>query len=201
MDTNNEEMARTVAELVAQLARVTQDYVRGLSPAQWSVLRYLARANRFSRTVSAFAEYHATTRGTASQTVKSLVVMGYVKKTRCTDDGRSSVLDLTRAGRKLLAHDPRNALVSAAERIPPGLCAQTAKGLKRLVAGLEMDSNIRLFGTCRNCIHFENRKGEVETDQGQEDPLSACSLKGCALESEELDYVCVDFSTVKIPSR
>jgi DNA-binding MarR family transcriptional regulator len=200
MDTNKDETARAVAELVVQLARVTQDYVRGLSPAQWSVLRYLARANRFSRTASAFADYHATTRGTASQTVNSLVAQGYVKKTRSREDGRSSVLDLTRTGRKLLAHDPRNALVNAAQHIPAGLRAQTAKGLRRLVAGLEKDADIRLFGSCPNCAHFENRE-EEGSNQGQEDPLSACSLKGCALESEDFEYLCVDFSTVKTPSR
>ena len=71
---------RTIAELVVQLGRITHGhgYTEGLTPAQWSALRYLSRANRFSRTVSAFAEFHATTRGTASQTVKCLVAQGYL---------------------------------------------------------------------------------------------------------------------------
>ena len=56
--------ARAITELVVQLGRIAHGdgYTGGLTPAQWSALRYLSRANRFSRTVSAFAEFHATTR-------------------------------------------------------------------------------------------------------------------------------------------
>jgi len=89
--------ARGVAELVVQLGRIAHGYgyTEGLTPAQWSALRYLSRANRFSRTVSAFAEFHATTRGTASQTVKCLVARGYLSRTRSPRDGRSARLQVT----------------------------------------------------------------------------------------------------------
>jgi hypothetical protein len=45
----------------------------GLTANQWNALRYFAEANRFSRTVSAYAAYNATTRGTASQTIKLIL--------------------------------------------------------------------------------------------------------------------------------
>jgi DNA-binding MarR family transcriptional regulator len=76
--------ARTVAELVVQLGCLSRGdgFVADLTLAQWTALRYFSRANRFSRTVSAFAEFHGTTRGTASQTIKSLVQNDYLTRKR-----------------------------------------------------------------------------------------------------------------------
>src|SRR6516165_10147424 len=66
--------ARKTAELLLQVGRLVQaeGYDGELSPAQWMALRYFARANPFSRNPSAFAEFQATTRGTASQVIKAL---------------------------------------------------------------------------------------------------------------------------------
>ena len=44
----------------------------GVDTAQLMALRFFARANSFSRTPSAFAEFQATTRGTALQAIKAL---------------------------------------------------------------------------------------------------------------------------------
>ncbi len=73
---SNAESATQAADMIARLGWLfySQGFVCGLTAAQWTALRYFARANCFSRTVSAFADYHATTRGTASQTVKGLVI-------------------------------------------------------------------------------------------------------------------------------
>ena len=66
--------SRAIAEQVLQLGRMAsaEALAEGLTPVQWAGLRYFARANRFSRTPSAFAAFHGTTRGTASQTIKNL---------------------------------------------------------------------------------------------------------------------------------
>ncbi|HKN41440.1 MAG TPA: hypothetical protein VJV87_00945, partial [Sphingomicrobium sp.] len=40
----------------------------------WMALRFFSRANSFSRTPSAFAEFQATTRGTATQAIKALLI-------------------------------------------------------------------------------------------------------------------------------
>jgi DNA-binding MarR family transcriptional regulator len=70
--------ARETAELLLMVGRLVQfeGYDGGLSPAQWMALRFFARANSFSRTPSAFAEFQATTRGTASQAIKALEAGG-----------------------------------------------------------------------------------------------------------------------------
>jgi DNA-binding MarR family transcriptional regulator len=70
--------ARETAELLLQVGRLVQaeGYDGELSPAQWMALRFFARANPFSRTPSAFAEFQATTRGTATQAIEALEAGG-----------------------------------------------------------------------------------------------------------------------------
>src|ERR1700693_3140812 len=99
---------RAVAQLIARLGHIADGdgFVAGLTAVQWSALRFFAAANRFSRTPSALAEFHGTTRGTASQTTKSLVAQGYIVRTRSQADGRSARLDLTDKAKAILADDP-----------------------------------------------------------------------------------------------
>ena len=72
--------ARETAELLLQVGRLVQaeGYDGELSPAQWMALRFFARANPFSRTPSAFAEFQATTRGTATQAIKGALINNLV---------------------------------------------------------------------------------------------------------------------------
>ena len=97
--------ARAAADLVLRLGRAAlgEGFVEALTSAQWTALRYFSRANRFSRTVSAFAEFHATTRGTASQTVKGLIKQGYLARIPSDTDGRSARVDPTESAQDSLA--------------------------------------------------------------------------------------------------
>ena len=107
--------ARETAELLLLVGRLVQadGYEGKLSPAQWMALRFFARANSFSRTPSAFAEFQATTRGTASQAIKALEAGGYLARRPSQADGRSVTLRLTDKGHKAVARDPFEALVRA----------------------------------------------------------------------------------------
>ena len=51
-----------------------------LTDAQCAALEYLAQGNRFSRSPSVIADYLATTRGTASQTLKALAEKGLISE-------------------------------------------------------------------------------------------------------------------------
>jgi DNA-binding MarR family transcriptional regulator len=201
MDQAPDDSARAIAELVVQLGRATHDYVDGLSPAQWNVLRYLARANRHSRTVSAFAAFHATTRGTASQTVKSLVAQGYVEKTRSAEDGRSAILDLTDAGRAVLARDPCTTLVNAAAALPAGIRAQTVRGLRRLLSGLEKREDVRPFGACAHCAFLEFPAASATMAEAEARSGPVCSLKHEVMGDAELGQICVNFKSVGSAGR
>ena len=94
--------ARETAELLVQVGRLVQaeGYDGELSPAQWMALRFFARANQFSRNPSAFAEFQATTRGTATQTIKLLEAGGYLVREPSKADRRSIRLRLTSKGKK-----------------------------------------------------------------------------------------------------
>src|SRR5258708_6237974 len=111
--------ARETAELLLQVGRLVQaeGYDGELSPAQWMALRFFARANPFSRTPSAFAEFQATTRGTATQAIKALEAVGYLVRQPFNTDGRSVSLRLTSKGKKALARDPFEVLVRAVDSL------------------------------------------------------------------------------------
>ena len=110
---------RETAELLLLVGRLVQaeGYHGDLSPAQWMALRFFARANPFSRTPSAFAEFRATTRGTASQAIKALETSGYLVRQRSEADGRSVSLRLTDKGHEAVAHDPFEVLVRAVDSL------------------------------------------------------------------------------------
>src|ERR1700730_9840408 len=108
-------LARETMELLLLVGRLvqTEGYDGELSPAQWMALRFFARANSFSRTPSAFAEFQATTRGTASQAIKALEAGGYLVRQRSQADGRSVTVRLTDKGNEVIARDPFEVLVRA----------------------------------------------------------------------------------------
>ncbi len=186
--------SRAIAELILHLGRIASGdgLVGGLTPTQWTGLRYFARANRFSRTPSAFAAFHGTTRGTASQIIKGLVADGYLKQTRSRTDGRSIRLDPTRKARALLKDDPLQALVRAADALPPGVRGSFAAILQRLLGSVAVQAGKPLFGTCETCAHFEG-------DDCCQDGVSAyeCGFVNEPLAAGELDQLCINFSSAK----
>ncbi len=127
---------RAVSELLEQIGRLThaRGFSAGLNPAQWSALRYFHRANDTARTVTSFARYHASSHGTASQTISALVRKGYLKRRAVPDNRRTHRLDLTDTGRELMSEDPL-AVLSEAVR---GLTAE-----ERLTLASSMDVILR----------------------------------------------------------
>lgn len=182
--------SRVIAELVVHLGRIASGdgLVKGLTPGQWAVLRYFARANRFSRMPSAFAAFLSTTRGTASQVIKSMVAQGYLKQTRSETDGRSVQLELTDKARAIIANDPVEALTRAADALPPGVRGRFSDVLQRMQVRVASASGKPFFGTCENCEYFEG-------DGCCEDRLAlyACGFVNKPLTEEELGELCINF--------
>jgi DNA-binding MarR family transcriptional regulator len=182
--------SRAIAELVFHLGRIAsgEGLVEGLTAAQWAVLRYFAQANRFSRTPSAFAAFHATTRGTASQTIKSLENQGYLTRMRSENDKRSVRLVLTEKARDILASDPLESLVRATDSLTPSVQENFANALQDMLAQVSQERGKPPFGTCTSCQYLASE---------------SCSQKGLApykcgftkepLLLEELDGVCINF--------
>ena len=185
--------ARETAELLLLVGRLVQadGYEGELSPAQWMALRFFARANSFSRTPSAFAEFQATTRGTASQAIKALEAGGYLVRQRCQADGRSVTLRLTDKGHELIARDPFDALVRAVGSLD--LQEQTAMrdALRRVLTTLAASGTHQHFGVCRECAHLS---GEINSDaMGASRSIPECLLFGAPIESDDAVLLCVHF--------
>jgi DNA-binding MarR family transcriptional regulator len=182
---------RAVAELIVRLGRLTHGdgFAGGLTPAQWTALRYFSWANRFSRTPSAFAEFYGTTRGTASQTTKSLAAQGYLVRTRSEADGRSARLDLTDKARAVLTDDPFEALVRAAGALPPSARGQLANALVRMLGHVAREGCKRPFGRCTSCEHLE---GDGCCLEGK--PPYRCGCVGEPLAEAELQQLCINFA-------
>ena len=186
--------SRVIAELVLRLGCIAsgEGPVKGLTPAQWTVLRYFARANRFSRTPSAFAAFHGTTRGTASQMIKKLETQGYLTRTRSEADGRSTRLDLTDKARAVLVNDRFAALVRAADALPPGVRGDFANALQRMLGQVASERGKPPFGTCASCKHLE---GDGGCPEGQ--APYACGFASGPLHLEEIDELCIYFAPGK----
>ncbi len=186
--------AWAVADLVAHLGRLAYSFgfTEGLTPAQWTALRYLSRANRFSRSVSAFAEFHATTRGTASQTISGLVDRNYLRRTRSATDGRSARLDLTEKAQDVLERDHLQVLVRAVSAVSPVARADLATNLERLIGEVAHESGRRPFGSCPACQHLEGG------DRGLDGTGSfTCRLLGETLDVTETKQLCVQFEPAR----
>lgn len=181
---------QALAEVIAHLGRLASGdgSAGGMTQAQWAALRYFARANRFSRTVSGFAEFHATTRGTASQTVKGLVGQGYLSRTRSDRDGRSALLQVTEKGRAALAGDPFEVLMRAAAKLPERTRASLAGVLGRLLQSVAGERHRRPFGICRRCAHLQRQPAAVGRGSGY-----ACALVGEGLASGETEQICQNY--------
>ncbi|MEQ9092481.1 MAG: MarR family winged helix-turn-helix transcriptional regulator [Miltoncostaeaceae bacterium] len=106
-------MTERGAELIDRLASVRRATRRaaatgaGLTAAQLDALTYLASCNRFSDTPAAVAEYLATTRGTASQSLLALERKGLLHREPDPLDGRVHHLRPTEAGLDLVGASAR----------------------------------------------------------------------------------------------
>ena len=173
-----------IAELLVYLGRAARggDAASDLTAAQWTALRFFARANDVSRTPSAFASFHATTRGTASQTIKSLLAKRYLARHESADDRRSVRFDLTDAGLAELCDDPLRALSEAIERLDAGLKSALRQALPALAGELASIRDTVAFGTCGDCRHFSGGT------------ISYCACIAAELAPADLGRLCINFA-------
>src|SRR5688572_9564232 len=102
-------------ERIGRLLRSARHRNERLNPAQWEALRYLGRANRYSRTPTALTHYLGATKGTVSQTVIALERKGLLRRATDPRDRRGIRLRLTARGRANLEHDPMVDLLDAVD--------------------------------------------------------------------------------------
>jgi DNA-binding MarR family transcriptional regulator len=174
-----------IAELLVHLGRAVQseDTRSELTAAQWTCLRFFARANGSTRTPSAFASFQATTRGTASQIIKSLERRGLVTPTRSERDRRSVCFDLTETGRAVLEKDPLRVLVGLIDGLDDAESAQFLATLSGLASALAEKKGVPSFGTCRDCTHF-----------GTSGDAAYCACMAAELAADETTKLCASYT-------
>jgi DNA-binding MarR family transcriptional regulator len=185
--------ARKTAELLLQVGRFVQaeGYDGELSPAQWMALRYFGRANPFSRNPSAFAEFQATTRGTATQTIKSLEAGGYLVRRPSKVDKRSVSLRLTSKGKRALARDPFEVLVRAVDSLDAKEKTALYDALHQVLTTVAASGAHRCFGVCQDCTYLGGEIWFNPTTANSSAP--ECALLGVPIQPEDAGLLCVHF--------
>lgn len=180
--------ALEAAHLIDRLERLARmgEHDDRLNPAQWEALRYLARANRFSRTPAALADYLGSTRGTVSRTVASLEEKGNVSRDPSARDGRSVALALTPRGEQTLKRDPLLAMARDIELATGADVGSLLDGLRRTLRQAIARNDGRPFGACQGCRHF---RGNARPSSRQP---HHCVLLDETLSDADSQAICVE---------
>ncbi|MEL6979239.1 MAG: MarR family transcriptional regulator [Pseudomonadota bacterium] len=175
----SDEPRTAIRDLIDRLGRLSaaEEWAHRLNPAQRAALAYLGRANQVSRAPSHVAEFLATTRGTASQTLKTLERKGFIKAERSAADRRSIRYDVTREGSEALRlTDELDAAIAA---LAPDAARSLEAGLFLVARAALTRRNQRSFGVCRSCRHHR------ATETG-----GFCELLNVALSLEDASQLC-----------
>jgi DNA-binding MarR family transcriptional regulator len=183
-----------VADIIQPLERLTRlmragEHENGLNPAQWEALRYLARANRFSNSPGALTRFLGSTKGTVSQTLKSLESKGMIVKSRRVNEKRSVCLELTANASDALNTDPMKAFTKSVDDLNGKTKRRLAKGLREFLEIELTRQKQPSFGTCYSCRYFR----EKGRDEGKGGP-HACMLFEVGLTGRDTTLICVEHS-------
>ena len=176
-----------IAQALERLARLLRadEFAGGLNPAQREALRYLSKANRFSNSPSALAQYLAATKGTVSQTITALERKGHLTKTARAGEKRSIALELTEQGRDAVVGDPWARLAAAAGELGGKTRRRLTKGLDALLAAEITHGDHPSFGQCVTCRYFRERGRE-----GTEGGPHLCMHFEAPLSDAETTLIC-----------
>lgn len=186
-DAPDNDLPARLLETIACLARQAQAEVRahatalGLQVVHLQALSYLARANRYSNTAVALADFLGTSKGTLSQTLQLLNEKGLVRRELDAADRRVVRLSLSARGRKavdgLTFAQPWAAAVNT---LPPGAARSADRALTAMLMALQRTTGSLSFGTCRSCGHFRV-EGEA---------TFRCGLTGEPLSERDATLIC-----------
>jgi len=176
------------AHLIDRLERLSRNAVAtdGINPAQWEALRYLGRANRFSRTPAALANYLGSTRGTVSQTLIALESKGLVARHPSLRDKRSIELTLTDQGAEALKRDPLLTLARDIAVATEGEADILAANLRATLHAAIQRNGGRAFGVCHTCRYFRR------TVDRSTPALHLCALLNEPLSEDDSQAICVE---------
>ncbi|MDA9397518.1 MarR family transcriptional regulator [Bradyrhizobium sp. CCBAU 45389] len=181
-------MAIEILQLLVRSADswIFEGSVSGLSDREWMALRYLARANRFSRTPSALASFLGTTRSAASQIAAVLQSKGLMVRKPVAEDKRSIALCLTGAGERFLDHDPMNALRDRLVALDVIDRSQLLDTLRRVLVGFDVGKRRHHADVCTGCMFL------IERGEGK-DRHFRCQFFRKAIAQKDTTLLCAYF--------
>ena len=145
-------------ELVERLGNLMRTEMRkagseeSLQPVHLHALIYLSKANRYSNTPQALADYLGLTKGTVSQTLLLLDRRGLIERFEDDIDRRVVRLRLSSAGEQLLAESqPALAWQNATRNISPNRIRNATSALREALVTLQVDNEAAVFGGCSTC--------------------------------------------------
>jgi DNA-binding MarR family transcriptional regulator len=175
-----------------QVARILwfEGTKHGLRDREWMALRFLSRANRFSRTPSALASYVGTTRGTASFIISELERLGYIERKRSAKDKRSVMLSVTQQGKKFLARDPVNVLVEAISVLDDEAKIHFRDALRHVLDQSDAAEQRHHTDVCKRCIFLREDR---TTADGKTTLEFSCRLFRAPIAEQEVELLCTSF--------
>lgn len=120
----------------------------GIQGIHAEILEYLSRCNKYSNTAQALSEYLGVTKGSISQSLKTLEEKGLVLRRECTDDKRIFRLSLSPEGKKTLKD-----LQLDIPKIPDFY--KDDESLRQILKAWQHKNDLRSFGLCKTCKHKE----------------------------------------------
>ena len=184
-------LAREAIELLGQVARILwfEGTKHGMRDREWMALRFLSRANRFSRTPSALASYVGTTRGTASFIIGELERLGYLERKRSAKDKRSVMLSVTLQGKKFLARDPVNGLIEAIAVLEEDSKIRFRDTLRQVLDQADAAEQRHHTDVCKRCIFLREDRNGSENRTAE----FTCRLFRAPIAESEIDLLCTSY--------
>ena len=174
-------------ELLQSLCRVVRSDQRvggssgQLQPVHIEALSYLHRANRFSNTPQALAEYLHSTKGTVSQSLLLLYRRGLITRKADPKDGRVVRLHISAKGRRMLGlASLDDEWLKAFAGIPEKQVEAAAEVLNQALLNLQRSRRGRTFGECQTCRQFR-KEGQRQF---------RCGLTGEPLSADDAQKIC-----------
>lgn len=152
-----------------------------LQPVHLHALLYLNKANRYSNTPQALAEYLGITKGTASQSLLLLDRRGLIERYEDELDRRVVRLRLSTAGEQFLYQaQPAQIWQQATRNISPNRIRNATSALRETLATFQEDNEGAMFGECTDCTHCQKLSQRI----------FRCGLKGDRLSGPETRRLC-----------
>lgn len=185
-------LARETVELMVRAASpwYFEGDRNGLRDREWMALRFLGRANRFSRTPSALAGFIGATRATASQIVKTLEKKTYLVRKPSHEDKRSVVLCVTSQGEKFLRqHDPVNPVLNAVAALDTEARIKLRNSLKEILNRVDTTQQRFNASICRDCMFLAERG----PSKGRATAEFMCRFYRAPISLDEIELLCTSF--------